>query len=188
MHRAARFAVEIDKAAPALLTLDQREAALHRAALQTRHAEAPALRLLAGLHRRLDPQRLRQNFIAVVIGSALRLIEIETGGENALIAVLGAGTQRVLPLPGLNDDRTRQRRVVDLVPADHLPLVLLEDLFQLLVEVGLQRMGIRQPVLLHKRLNRRRRPPLAGVNFVAADVQIGIGKIAASSPTIVSTN
>lgn len=83
MHRAARFAVEIDKAAPALLTLDQREAALHRAALQTRHAEAPALRLLAGLHRRLDPQRLRQNFIAVVIGSALRLIEIETGGENA---------------------------------------------------------------------------------------------------------
>lgn len=37
-------------------------------------------------------------------------------------------------------------------------------------------MGIRQPVLLHKRLNRRRRPPLAGVHLIAADVQIGIGE------------
>lgn len=76
--------------------------------------------------------------------------------------------------------------MVNLIPADHLAVMLLKDRFQPAVEVRLQRVAVRQPVVAHKLLDSRVRFPLAVVHFVAADVQIRIGKIAASSLTIAS--
>ena len=111
-----------------------------------------------------------------MIGGGLRLVEIKAGRQNALVAVLRHLPQRVLALPGLDQNAFRQIGMVDLIPADHLAAMLLEDRFQLAVEVRLQRVAVRQPVVAHKLLDGRIRFPLAVVHLVTADVQIRIGE------------
>ncbi len=111
-----------------------------------------------------------------MIGGGLGLVEIETGGENALVAVLRHLPQRVLALPGLDQNAFRQVGMVDLVPADHLPVMLLKDRLQFTVEVRLQRVAVRQPVVAHKLLNGRVRFPLGVIHLVTADMQIRIGE------------
>ena len=111
-----------------------------------------------------------------MIGGGLGLVEIETGGENALVAVLRHLPQRVLALPGLDQNAFRQVGMIDLVPADHLPVVLLKDRLQFTVEVRLQRVAVRQPVVAHEILDCGIRFPLAVVDLVTADMQIRIGE------------
>ena len=104
----------------------------------------------------------------------MRLIKVETGRENALIAVLRHLPQRVLSLPGMDQNAFRQIGMVDLIPANHLPVVLLKDRLQLAVEIRLQRMAVRQFVVAHESLDRSVRFPLAVVNLIAANMQIRI--------------
>ena len=111
-----------------------------------------------------------------MIGGGLGLVEIETGRENALVAVLRHLPQRVLPLPGLDQNAFRQVGMIDLIPADHLPVMLLKDRFQPAVEIRLQRVAVRQPVVAHEVLDRGVRFPLAVVDLIAADMQIRIGE------------
>ena len=59
--------------------------------------------------------------------------------------------------------------MVDLVPADHLAVMLFKDRFQLAVEIRLQRVAVRQLVVAHKLLNGRIRFPLAVILFVVHD-------------------
>ena len=66
--------------------------------------------------------------------------------------------------------------MIDLIPADHLPMMFLEDRLQLAVEIGLQRVAVRQCVVAHERLDRGVRFPLAVVHLIAADMQIRIGE------------
>lgn len=176
LHRTTRFAFEINKPAPAALAFNQCKASLHRAALQPWHREAPALRAVVITYRIHAVQPLGHNFITIVIGSVLRLVEIETGGEDPPIALLYHLAQRVLSLPGLNQNAFRQVRVINLIPADHLPVVFFEDCLQPAVEVRLQRVAIGQPLLAHKRLDSRVSFPLTVVHFIPADMQIRSGE------------
>ncbi len=66
--------------------------------------------------------------------------------------------------------------MVDLVPADHLPVMLFKDRFQPAVEVSLQRVAVSKLLIAHKLLNGRVRFPLAVVHLVTADMQIRIGE------------
>ena len=111
-----------------------------------------------------------------MVSGGLRLIEIEARREDPFVAVLRHLSQRVLPLPGLDQNAFGQIRMVDLIPAHHLPVVFLKDRFQLAVEIRLQRVAVRQLVVAHKLLNGRIRFPLAVVHLIATDVQIGIGE------------
>ncbi|VTR20785.1 Uncharacterised protein [Serratia fonticola] len=79
--------------------------------------------------------------------------------------------------------------MVNLIPTHHAALMLFEDLFQLLVEESLQRMGIRQLVLLHKRLDGFGLFPLGWhPPHPRRYASKGSGKIATSSPMMLSTN
>ena len=53
-------------------------------------------------------------------------------------------------------------------------MMCLEDRLQLAVEIGLQRVAVRQSVVAHERLDRGVRFPLAVVHLIPADVQIRI--------------
>lgn len=68
----------------------------------------------------------------------------------------------------------RQIGMVDLIPANHLPVVLHRDRLQLAFEIRLQRVAVRQFVVVHKRLDRSVRFPLAVVNLIAANMQMRI--------------
>ncbi|MNS85168.1 hypothetical protein D3C72_1190250 [compost metagenome] len=176
INRTAGFAAEIDKSAPAGNAFNQRKTALDRFAFQTWHRESPALRAVGIGDDVHAVQALRHDLIAVVIGRGLGLIEVKTGGENAFIALLRHLAQRVLPLPGLDQNAFRQIRMIDLIPADHLAMVFLKNGFQFAVEIGLQRMAVRQFVVAHKLLDGGAVFPLAIVNFITADMQIRIGE------------
>ncbi len=64
----------------------------------------------------------------------------------------------------------------NLVPADHGFMVLGYDLLQALVEIGLQILIVLHAVSVHEFLNFRVGIPLLAVDFVASDVEVGIGK------------
>src|SRR5215217_3651544 len=73
-------------------------------------------------------------------------------------------------------DIFRQLRLQDLVPADHLLAMLLQNLQQACVEVSLQRVIVLDPLLLHVSLDRRIAVPLLTFVLVAADVQVVVRK------------
>lgn len=74
----------------------------------------------------------------------------------------------------------------DFVPAHHLPVMFFKDRFQLAVEIRLQCMAVCQFVVTHEFLYGGVFFPLRVVHLIATDMQIRIGKIAASSLTIAS--
>ena len=111
-----------------------------------------------------------------MIGGGLGLVEIKAGRQNAPVAILRHLPQRVLALPGLDQDAFWQIRMSNFIPAHHLPVVFFEDIFQLAIEIGLQGMAVCQCVVAHKLLNGGVRFPLGVIHFVAADVQIRIGE------------
>ena len=96
-------AADIDKAALyAIAVADQRESALHGAALAARHDKLPALHPLAGMDAIVDTQKGRDGMVTVVIRSRLRLIEIITRRQYALMAEGRRPGQRIGTAPGLN--------------------------------------------------------------------------------------
>ena len=64
----------------------------------------------------------------------------------------------------------------DFVPAHHDLVVLGDDLLQPLVEVSLQVLIVFHAVSMNEFLNLRIRVPLLAVDFVAADVEVRVGK------------
>ncbi|MNV36202.1 hypothetical protein D3C71_1276710 [compost metagenome] len=66
--------------------------------------------------------------------------------------------------------------MIDLVPADHLPVVFLKNGFQFAVEIRLQRVAVGEFVVAHKLLDGGVAFPLGIVNFIPADVQVRIGE------------
>src|SRR5262245_7398354 len=69
-----------------------------------------------------------------------------------------------------------QFRLQDLIPTNHLLLMLLKDLQQSLVEVSLQRVIVWYCFLLHEGLDARIAVPLLTFIFIATDVHVGIWK------------
>ena len=100
----------------------------------------------------------------------MRLIEIKTGGENPFVALLCHFAQRVLPLPGLDENAFWQIRMVNLIPADHLAAMFFKDRFQLAVEIRLQSVAVSKFVVAHKLVNGFVFFPLRIVNFITADM------------------
>src|SRR5262249_53241502 len=74
--------------------------------------------------------------------------------------------------PRMDHDVSRQLGLQDLIPADHLLLMLLQNLQQARVEVRLQSMIVLDALLLHESLNRGIAIPLLAFVLVAADVQV----------------
>ena len=107
LHRTAGFPGKINKTAPAGVPFHQGKTPLDRLAFQTRHGEGPALGAVGVCYHVHAIQPLGNDFIAVVIGGGLGLIEVETGRKNSLVAGLRHLTQRVLPLPGLDQNAFR---------------------------------------------------------------------------------
>ena len=64
----------------------------------------------------------------------------------------------------------------DFVPAHHDLVILRDDLLQALVEISLQVLIVFHPVSMNECLNFRIGVPLLAVDFVASDVEVGVGK------------
>ena len=103
-------------------------------------------------------------------------IEIVSRGQQAAISFGGRGRERLLPTPGLDHDALGQPRIQDLVPPHHDFSVLVHERLHPLVEVSLERIIIFYPVRPHERSDGRVRAPLHSVHFIAADVEVPIGK------------
>src|SRR6185437_11284939 len=111
-----------------------------------------------------------------MLAGGLNLIEVVSGGENAIVTLLGAGGQRAEAAPRFNDCILRQAGREDFIPTDHALVVLFENGDELLVEVGLQVGSDVQVVLLHEFKKTRKDLTLKVIIQDSVDVNRGKGE------------
>jgi hypothetical protein len=113
------------------------------------HLAAKNMRRLSRIE--IGPYRKRVR--RVVFRGALHLVEVVRRGENAVEAQLRRSCKGFHTLPGLDNYILTKIGPQNFIPSHHPPSMLLQNLHQPVVEVGLQRIVVFQLVAFHERLD-----------------------------------